>query len=356
MPVPVENIYYLLCYAWDRLDSLDKVPRGSVPGNRVENLLGQVLGQELRRLLARNLERQYSAEEQDTPRLRGKPLLGQTLSRSLRARGEIACLIDELVVDTLLNRVVKTTLRRLIAVHALDPAIRATLRERLAHFDEVGYVELVPSVFRRIQLHASNRRYGLTLNLCRLAAMGRLPHERGRESRFVPFTENQQQMGLLFQAFVKGFYQREQFELSVSVPKVAWDVDESLSSGLEWLPEMHTDVVLSHSDARLVIETKYYATPYQSRSTDSRSVISEHLYQLLTYLNQMSADGGPKPVGMLLYADTKELPSLDYRVSGYDIGVRSLNLDQEWAGIHRRLLEFPVVVGVDHPAGRAELS
>lgn len=340
MAIPVENIYYLLCYAWERVDAIHRVPRGSVPGNRVENMLGKVLGREVERLLAKNLERQYRTEEQETPKLRGKPLLSQTLARSLRAKGQVSCMVDELSVNTLLNQVLKATLCTLIRVPTLDPTIRALLRAGLVQFEEVSLVELAPGVFRRIQMHSGSRRYALALNVCRMVAMGRSPHEEGRDSRFVPFSESQQQMGLIFQGFVRGFYRREQGGLAVSAPKVAWDVDESHSSGMEWLPDMNTDVVLSGAGRRLVIETKYYATPYQSRSTGSQTVISDHLYQLLAYLTQMASDGGPRPTGMLLYADTKELPSLDYRVSGYDVKVRSVNLDQEWPGIHRELLGF----------------
>ena len=43
MAIPLENVYYLLCYAWNRLDARDRVDVSAIPGNRIENLLAKVL-------------------------------------------------------------------------------------------------------------------------------------------------------------------------------------------------------------------------------------------------------------------------------------------------------------------------
>ena len=144
-------------------------------------------------------------------------------------------------------------------------------------------------------------------------------------------------MGTLFELFVKNFLKREQDQFKVSAPKVPWDLETSDTSDKSWLPEMRTDVLLESSSQRVLLETKYSATPYQERYS-RRTLRSNHLYQLLSYLTHMSVDGEPKPVGVLLYADTGEGFDLTYRISGHVIRVKSLNLDQPWRGIHRSLL------------------
>jgi 5-methylcytosine-specific restriction enzyme subunit McrC len=164
-----------------------------------------------------------------------------------------------------------------------------------------------------------------------------IPDEKTGVRKFHPFTANEQEMGRLFQAFVRKFLRREQEMFDVGAPKVSWDVDPRDSSDRSWLPDMLTDVVLTNESRRVVIETKYYATPYQVRF-DGRKLISGHLYQLLTYLSQLWAGGGVKPVGVLFYAGTGIGENLNYRLGGFTILVRSLDLNRDWRQIHGDLI------------------
>lgn len=59
MAIPLENVYYLLCYAWNRLDARDRVDVSAVPGNRIENLLAKVLIEGTAHLLRSGLDRSY---------------------------------------------------------------------------------------------------------------------------------------------------------------------------------------------------------------------------------------------------------------------------------------------------------
>ena len=59
MSVTVQNIYYLLCYAWDRLEARNLVDVTSIPGNRIENLLGKVLHDGVAHLIRSGFDRGY---------------------------------------------------------------------------------------------------------------------------------------------------------------------------------------------------------------------------------------------------------------------------------------------------------
>ena len=61
-------------------------------------------------------------------------------------------------------------------------------------------------------------------------------------------------MGLLFQAFVRNFLEREQDTFNIAAPKVDWDLVPEAGSDPLWLPEMRTDVVLTNPWRRIVIE------------------------------------------------------------------------------------------------------
>jgi 5-methylcytosine-specific restriction enzyme subunit McrC len=144
-------------------------------------------------------------------------------------------------------------------------------------------------------------------------------------------------MGLLFEAFVRNFLRREQDVFRVGATKVPWDVDPVAGADIEWLPEMRTDLMLLTPSHRIVVETKYYASPYQVHY-GTKKLISGHLYQLLTYLSQVRAVSGPTPIGVLLYAGVGDDQRLEYRIGGHTVLVRGLDLNRDWRDIRRSLL------------------
>lgn len=228
-------------------------------------------------------------------------------------------------------------MRELICLRQLDPRIRAALRDHCRRLESVADVELSRGAFRQIQLHRNVARYAFLVNVAHLVARSFMPDEKTGRRRFHPFTASEQEMGLLFETFVRNFLRREQSLFDVSRKKVPWDLDPETSSDPAWLPEMQTDVMLTNPTQRIVIETKYYATPYQSRH-GGKKLISGHLYQLLTYIGQLPAIDGPEPTGVLLYASAGERQCLQYRLGRHRILVRSLDLDRDWSAIHRDLM------------------
>src|SRR5688572_4691481 len=99
MSVSVQNIYYLLCYAWDRLEARSLVDASAIPGNRIENLLGKVLLDGVAHLIRSGFDRGYVTFEETSRRLRGKVLLTETVGRSLLQQGRVACQMDDLSHD-----------------------------------------------------------------------------------------------------------------------------------------------------------------------------------------------------------------------------------------------------------------
>ena len=98
-------------------------------------------------------------------------------------------------------------------------------------------------MFRQVVLHRSNARYRFPLQLCELVAR-HVIFERGTGvHRFQDFTGSEQEMGLLFEAFVRNYWKRHRTDLAVSAPKIAWDAAGDAVS-LAVLPDMRT-IVLS---------------------------------------------------------------------------------------------------------------
>ena len=337
MSVPIRNIYYLLCYAWDRLPWLDLIDVGSIAGDRIENLLGKVMKEGVAHLLRQGLDRGYVDLDEEGRHFRGKLLLTETLSRVLLPNGRVACRADNFTYDVPHNRVVKAAMRALTGISGLDPGLRLALGDHCRRMNEVDDIELSLRAFREVQLHRNAARYALLVNVAYLVAQSLLPEEGFGRQRFRRFTENEQTMGRLFESFVRNFLRREQDDYQIGAEIVPWRLDSVTDSDRAWLPQMKTDVTLKRASRRLVIETKYYAMPYQEHY-GRRTIISDHLYQLLTYMSHLRSPDKPDPEGMLLYARVGQDYGMDYDLAGHRVKVRTLNLSQNWEGIHRDLL------------------
>jgi 5-methylcytosine-specific restriction enzyme subunit McrC len=121
--IPIANIYYLLCYAWDAIDEADKLAEVSTTERpELLDLFAKVLVNGTRRLIRRGLDRGYLPREEHIPGVRGKLLVTQTTRHNLLRRGRAACLWDDLDHSTLPNRIIKTTLLQLHNHGPISPA------------------------------------------------------------------------------------------------------------------------------------------------------------------------------------------------------------------------------------------
>src|SRR6202789_3313494 len=102
--IPITNIYYLLCYAWDVLEEKDALADvNTLDSTDLIDLFARVLVNGTRRLIRRGLDRGYLPREDEILGVRGKLLVTQTLRHNLLRHGRAACAWDELEYDTLPN-------------------------------------------------------------------------------------------------------------------------------------------------------------------------------------------------------------------------------------------------------------
>ena len=103
---------------------------------------------------------------------------------------------------------------------------------------------------------------------------------------------------------------------------------------------MQTDIVLQNSNEKVIIDCKFYKNAFQHHY-DTRKFISDHLYQLFTYIKNQARNSGWESVrGMLLY------PTVDYAIDehitiqGHQIRIAAIDLNQEWSKISNDLLKL----------------
>lgn len=335
MQVRVENVYYLLSYAWDCLHLHGTSTVAPIEAPSVEALLARILRAETERLLRHRVDRGYAERDEELRRPRGK-LSSQSLAHGAALRGVVGCRFDELSADVLHNQILRSTLAALSRLATLPEADKAALRRLAEQLPEVSVRRLQRADFRQVQLGSNLRRYRAAMLLCELLHRCLLPEPSTGGVRFQSFTGDEREMGLLFEAFVRGYLRREQTSFSkVEAAQVAWRA-EGETHGL--LPRMKTDITLRRPGQRVVIETKCYAKPLvQAYGTSGGSLRSSDLYQLGAYLTHLGGND-ERLTGVLLYAvDTPTIPTARLRLAGRDVVVTELDLAQPWTSIDASL-------------------
>jgi 5-methylcytosine-specific restriction enzyme subunit McrC len=342
MEIPIANIYYLLCYAWDVLEekeTLDDVD--ALESTELLDLFGRVLVNGTRRLLRRGLDRGYVPREEEMTGVRAKVLVTTTIRRNLLSQGRAACEWDELEYDTLPNRILKTTLQRLRDAVELDKDTRADVHDLLRWLAPVQAIELRAEHFRRVQLHRNNRIYTFLLHICEFIHEHWLPAERGGGRRFRDFVRDG--LPALFERFVFSFYKHElPADWHVNASIIDWQLVDPNENARALVPRMETDMCLDGPGRAIILDTKFYAQALKAGAFGTAAKLpSENLYQLFTYLRQRSTESGwEQAEGVLLYPRTTRDFTVEFTTHGHRIRALSLDLAQPWQSIHAGLMQI----------------
>jgi 5-methylcytosine-specific restriction enzyme subunit McrC len=340
MKIPIQNIYYLLCYAWDRLEEAEIVDVRPEEITNVADLLARVLGNGVAHLLKRGVGRGYRTAEEELGGVRGKLDLSVTLKRQLWRQARTHCYVDELTHDIPHNQILKATLRAFLRVEALDTHIRSMLSGLYRRLNAVSDVTLTPGSFRTIQLHRNNGFYDFLLSVCQLVHHQLLVDEKTGTARFRDFVRDERAMPYLFERFVLNFLRREQDDYSVAGLQLRWHGVKATEADLAFLPVMRSDIALTSARRTIIIDAKFYPDAFQL-NYGRRRVRSDHLYQLFAYLSNAAAanvEAQRESRGILLYPAVSEGFRLCYDMFGHRVEVRSVDLAKGWREIRQELL------------------
>jgi 5-methylcytosine-specific restriction enzyme subunit McrC len=339
--IPISNLYYLLCYAWKRLDERDFVDIESTPFQNLPNLLARLLIGGVKRLLRQGFDRDYTSRREDTRSPRGKIDISDSIKRALLLRNTVVCVVDDLSRDILHNQILRTTLYHLSRTREIDTTLSHELHSLFRQLEGVELIELRAAHFQRIHVHRNNAFYRFLLNVCELCFYALLADEKTGEYRFKDFVRDEERMRKLFQDFVYNFFDIEQREFRVSSERFNWDTDFMDAHARRLLPDMITDVCLSSESRKIVIECKFSQETLQE-NRGKLSARSDHLYQLFSYLKNLERrDGMDKHCdGLLLYPATGQSVDFLFTTQGHKVRVVTLDLTQKWTEIRNCMLSF----------------
>jgi len=345
--IPIENIYYLLSYAWNKLDEAErkKISRSSY--TQPLDLLARIYISAGQNLLKKGIEKHYRTIEEEYAGLKGKIDFCQSLKMNLFHKGRAHCAFDEFSENIPSNQLVKAIFRRLLQTKDLNVSLKQEAKACFQRMGAIDNITITKDLFQSIRIHQNNNSYGLILQIGKLIFEQTAIEQSTGKYLFKDFSRDHRKMASLFEAFAKNFYEKEQKEFKVTREDIKWNIDEELSTGnRSLLPKMQTDISLTSKSRKIIIDTKFYPQALVSRY-DKEKLHSAHLYQLYSYLRNLeesekSVDPTPNTTceGILLYPDNGKELNEQYTMGKHKIRIATINLDTKWLKIHERLLNL----------------
>ena len=342
MPIPIENIYYLLCYAWNKLEEKDRVAVAIDDRTELLDLFAKVIINASKLLLKRGIDHNYISNSLELAGVKGKLEFSQTVKSNLLFKQKTCCTFDEFSANILLNRILVTTIYRLIRTKGLDKQLKKELKHLLWLFAGIESIELNASIFNSIVLNRNNRFYAFVLNVCEIIYHNSLPSEEKGVFQFADFTRDDQKMNQLFEAFIRNFYRIEfKNRYSVKSEIIRWQFEYAGTASYDYLPQMQTDITLENDREKIIIDAKFYRET-MTLNYQKEKIKSANLYQLFSYLlnQQTQEEKTIQATGILLYPTIEQDYNLSYRYHQHPIFIKTVNLNTNWRNIENRLKEI----------------
>jgi 5-methylcytosine-specific restriction enzyme subunit McrC len=339
MQIPIENIYYLLCYAWNKLEEKERVNVSVDDKTELLDLFAKILINGTKILLKRGIDRSYIDFTDEIAGVKGKVQISQTLKSNLLFKQRTICTFDTFSSNILTNRILVSTIYSLSRTKGLDKDLKKELITLQRMFSGIELIQINNSLFSQIKLNRNNRFYGFLMNVCQIIYENTLPSEEQGSYKFTDFTRDENKMNQLFEAFIRNFYRIEQSKYNiVKKETIDWQFICDEKDSYQFVPKMETDITLENNSDKIIIDAKYYRET-MIINYDKEKIKSNNLYQLFSYLLNQE-DNTPKTInakGILLYPTIEKEYDLQYKYKTHTIEIRTINLNANWKLISNRL-------------------
>ncbi len=329
--IPVQNIYYMLSYAFQVLNEQGYKNVSTEKFSNVTELCAAILTKGISLQLKRGLGREYIGESDALSSIRGKIDISESIKTRTMLRKQLVCVYEEFSVNSYMNQVIKSTLRS-----DISPKRKKELRKQLVFFSDVEILN-VYNINWNFNYNKNNQTYQMLISICYLIINSLLQTTSSGIKKLMDFLD-EQHMSRLYEKFILEYYKKEYPEINTKASQIPWQLDDEIN---DMLPIMPTDIMLTKGEKTLIIDAKYYSNTTQARY-DVRKLHSGNLYQIFTYVKNKERQLRDQPhevSGMLLYAKTDETlqPNSTYRMSGNSISVKTLDLGCDFFEIATQL-------------------
>lgn len=341
MKVPVENIFRILCYAWDTGDHGDVKSYGVEAFENLIDFLAHRLLSLTHDLRKNGYLHGYESKSDALKTLRGKINFNESLKTLSLQQCRVWCDYDEYTPNVLANQILKSTLQQLLEYRKLHEDLVRPIAKELKYFSEIESIEINVRLFEVASAPKQSPLSYQALRICEFIHLNMLPNDVSGDFEFRDFIEDERQMAQIFEKFVRNFFKVEQGKFRVKAESFFWSAVSVNSSNLKLLPSLNTDTSLIDTDRKIIIDTKYVKGALKQGRFGNSTFNPSHLNQIMSYVvNSASHDHRRQIEGVLLYPSTGNSEEYEYQVLGHKLKVIALNLNMDWASIKSELLNI----------------
>lgn len=299
----------------------------------IPDLIAEFLIRSVEKRLRQPLTQGYRQKTTRMSRVRGKIDILATESQQLLMRGQVACVFDDLTLNTPRNCYVRSALQllaRIINKQELQIQCKYWANEMVIR----GVIEKKPSE-RQINAERFGRHDSHDqpmLHAAKLAFQLALPTEGLGEHSFLTPDREEKWIYKLFEKAVAGFYR-------INLPKQTWRVTPGKrlkwqttrsSAGIDAvLPSMKTDIVLDEltQKRRIIIDTKFTSVLRKGQYR-KETLSSGYLYQIYAYLFSQKGCGDfeENSQGVLLHPSIGKAFDESVVIQGHPIRFMTIDL------------------------------
>ena len=333
----IKNIYYMLSYAFKNLDSVCEYNADCETFDNIQDLFSVILYKGISNQIKKGLYKEYIEVQEKLPVVRGKININETIKTNSIPQKKLICEYDEFSENSYFNKVIKSTCLLLLTKGNIKYNNKKLLKKILIYLNEVDEVDLRRVMWSKITYHRNNVTYKMLINICYLVVKGLLMTTESGDLILNKFLDNQL-MHTLYEKFILEYYRAEYKYLEPSASYIAWNI-QGETQGLEFLPNMKSDITLTNNGKTLIIDAKFYSHSIQ-KHYDKNSYISSNLYQIYTYVKNKDINNTGMVSGILLYAKTQdEIPTKEntFNMGGNDISIMILDLNKDFECIKEKL-------------------
>lgn len=353
LPIPIKNIFYMLCYAWNVLAIKDDILVGDDDFDDAYNLLGRIFAYGTSKLIKSGFHRSYIENEDDLLSLRGKINMNNQIKNIVKRNGQCSCVYDEYSTNDIFNQIIKYTMNSLIKNPLVDANIKKTLHNQIIFFSNID--EIPPTKDNRIKLvfNRNNTIYRLLINIAIMIYDNTIVNDEKGKNVFKDFFR-EEQMQRVYELFLLNFYKinLDNKVYHVHAPKINWRMDKTYEDielndlfDIDWNPgDRRTDIVIENNNinCQFILDAKYYAKTFINKymTNDETKIRDSHMNQIKGYVNDSDYNGFK--YGALLYPMTTNDLSKGKMIpfDGTPIYLKTINLNSDWKNIERDLLGF----------------
>lgn len=333
--IPIQNIYYMLSYAFQTLQAENYKDLAAENFHNTAELCAAILDKGIGIQLKHGLRRDYVSKSESLSTLQGKLNISESIKTQTMLKKQMICTYDEFSTNIQFNQIIKSTVLLLLKANITNSR-KKSLRKLLLFFSDVNEIDL-HFVNWNQQYNRSNQNYQMLIGMCYLVYKGLLTTQNNGTTKLMDFFDGQR-MCRLYEKFLLEYYRKEHPELTANASQIAWQLDDTEN---QMLPRIQTDIMLSKNNNILIIDAKYYSHMTQQQY-GIHTLHSNNLYQIFTYVKNKEFElrnYEHTVSGMLLYAQTDEdiIPNNTYHMSGNQISVLALDLNQDFSKISRTL-------------------